>query len=774
MDISQTVRVRRQQWRVAGIRSYETCQLVTLASRQAIRQVLTPFDDVEAVSTSDRPLLATPRRWRRACRALLAADTPPGGLRTAPSAAIELLPHQLEPALAVLRGIGSRILLADDVGLGKTVQAGLIVAELITRQAAERVLILTPVGVRDQWADELQKRFAMTAAQADAASLRQLGATLPIGVNPWQTMPLAIVSIDYVKQPEVLPSVSRVRWDLIVVDEAHTAAGDSERRDAVRLLARRAMFVVLLSATPHNGDDAAFRELCRIGAVDDGDARNADRLVVFRRKRTEIRGDRSRRVHVLRVRSSLAERHMHAALARYRAAVEAEHGNRALALSVLEKRALSSPWSLAQSVERRLASLAEPPSPFDLQLPLPLGDPDGEQTDDDAPPWWPSELGLADKREDCRLLTAVAGAAAQAMLHGDSKIGCLRRVLNRIRESALIFTEYRDTAIHLAATIGRPALLLHGSMSRVERADAIQRFTRTPGTILFATDAAGQGLNLHQTCRLVINVELPWNPMRLEQRIGRVDRIGQTRIVHAVHLVASETHEGRILARLKTRVTRARTAIDAPDPIGATTTGFDLEGLPTASVTFAEQRDVARAEVDRCKFIRAIATDPPNAAIERLSGNRPLLLCARQRRRLRAALAGRTLLLYRLECEDGDGRSVESCVVPLLVDARLNDPPSAWIPAAWVERWRRQVDEVVDPFHAARVARASAIASFVSASPISLFQPALFDRRAEHAHQQAIAHLISDAGDANARIVAIGRQAIVGNPAARLQLIVRP
>ena len=773
MDISQTVRVRRQQWRVAGIRSYETCQLVTLANRQAIRRVLTPFDDVETVATSDRPLLATPRRWRRACRALLASDTPPGGLRTAASAAIELLPHQLEPALAVLRGIGSRVLLADDVGLGKTVQAGLIVAELIARQAAERVLILTPAGVRDQWADELQKRFAMTAAHADAASLRQLGATLPIGVNPWQTMPLAIASTDYVKQPEVLPSVLRVRWDVIVIDEAHTAAGDSERRDAVRMLAGRAMFVVLLSATPHSGDDAAFRELCRIGAVDDGDARDAARLVVFRRKRTEIRGDRSRRVHVLRVRSSLAERHMHAALARYRMAVEAEHGNRALALSVLEKRALSSPWSLAQSVGRRLASLAEPPSRSDLQLALPLDDPDGEQTDDDAPPWWPSELGLADQREDRRLLTAVAGAATYAARHGESKIRRLRRVLNRIRESALIFTEYRDTAIHLAATIGRPALLLHGSMSRVERAAAVERFTRTPGTVLVATDAAGQGLNLHQTCRLVINVELPWNPMRLEQRIGRVDRIGQTRIVHAIHLVASETHEGRILARLKTRVTRARTAIDAPDPIGVTT-GFDLEDLPTASVTFAEQRGVARAEVDRCKFIRTIASAVPNAAIERLSGNRPLLLWSRRRRRLRAALAGRTLLLYRLECEDGDSRIVESCVVPMLADARLSDLRSTRIPAAYVERWRRQVDDVVRPFDAARVARAGAIASIVGTSPISLFQPGLFDRRAERAHQQAIEHLIGDADDANARMVAIGRQAIVGNPTARLQLMVRP
>jgi len=204
------------------------------------------------------------------------------------------------------------------------------------------------------------------------------------------------------------------------------------------------------------------------------------------------------------------------------------------------------------------------------------------------------------------------------------------------------------------------------------------------------------------------------------------------------------------------------------------TTGFDLEDLPTASVTFAEQRGVARAEVDRCKFIRTIASAVPNAAIERLSGNRPLLLWSRRRRRLRAALAGRTLLLYRLECEDGDSRIVESCVVPMLADARLSDLRSTRIPAAYVERWRRQVDDVVRPFDAARVARAGAIASIVGTSPISLFQPGLFDRRAERAHQQAIEHLIGDADDANARMVAIGRQAIVGNPTARLQLMVRP
>src|SRR5688572_22296097 len=110
------------------------------------------------------------------------------------------MPHQLEPALAVVRGLGSRLLLADEVGLGKTIQAGLVVAELTARRAVHRVLVLTPAGLREQWRQELSQRFAVAAASVDGRMLRRLAATLPVGVNPWSTVPVAIASIDYIKR----------------------------------------------------------------------------------------------------------------------------------------------------------------------------------------------------------------------------------------------------------------------------------------------------------------------------------------------------------------------------------------------------------------------------------------------------------------------------------------------------------------------------------------------------------------------------------------------
>src|SRR5881394_1295975 len=150
------VQVRRARWRIVGVRVYDDCRLVTLRGvgtpdRGVERRVLLPFDTIEPIARRSRPRRVRAAAWRRACRALIAADVPPGSLRTARDARIDLLPHQLEPAIAILRGLGTRVLLADAVGLGKTIQAGLIVSELIARGAIERVLVLTPPGLRDQW-----------------------------------------------------------------------------------------------------------------------------------------------------------------------------------------------------------------------------------------------------------------------------------------------------------------------------------------------------------------------------------------------------------------------------------------------------------------------------------------------------------------------------------------------------------------------------------------------------------------------------------------------
>jgi len=573
--------VRRCRWRVVDVRAYEACAVVTLSGVSAPvaglhRRLLTPFDTLHRVDRPRGTRFVPRRRWRRACRSLVAANRPPATLRTASTAAIELMPYQLEPALAVLAGAGVRLLLADDVGLGKTIQAGLVVSELRARAAADRILIVTPAGLRDQWARELAERFAIRAESADGRALRRRLPLLPTGVNPWSTLATAIASVDYIKRAEVFPSVAACDWDLVIVDEAHAVAADSDRYEAVHALAARASYVLLLTATPHNGDRHAFDALCTLGAAETADAIDPQ-LLVFRRTRADVGISTTRRTHALFVRLSPAERRMHLLLQRYGDAIRAERraiaGHDAcLALSVLHKRAFSSAWSLARSVDRRLAALdSGDPGADAAQLALPLGDPDGDLIAADAAPSWPAELRLADERRERELLSTLASSAAAAARR-ESKIAALQRLLRRAGESAIVFTEYRDTLRHvhdclsMAGTVA--PLTLHGGMPRDERARVVDDFSEQHGRILLATDAAAEGLNLHRRCRLIVNLELPWNPMRLEQRIGRVDRIGQRRTVHAFQFIARGTGEPRILARLQARVAAAQADLGAPDPVG--------------------------------------------------------------------------------------------------------------------------------------------------------------------------------------------------------------
>ena len=235
-------------------------------------------------------------------------------------------------------------------------------------------LILTPAGLREQWAQELRARFNIDSESVNAAALRRRVATLAAGLNPWITIPVAIASIDYVKRPEVLPAIACCRWDVLVVDEAHGAAGSSDRHGAVSVLAARAGYLLLLTATPHSGDPRAFVSLCDLGS--DGDP-----LLVFRRTRADVHVGGRRRVHRLHVQPSVAESRMHRLLREFTRAVRAEHGdsNRDLwlALSVLHKRALSSPRSLEQTLLRRVNTLAGIAEGAAAQLPLGLSEEEG-------------------------------------------------------------------------------------------------------------------------------------------------------------------------------------------------------------------------------------------------------------------------------------------------------------------------------------------------------------------------------------------------------------
>ena len=781
MQISQLVTVRRGRWRIDDVRAYDDCQLLTLIGiapphTGMRRQILAPFDTIEPIDRAGRPRFVRAQTWRRACRALIADDAPPGALRAIRHARLDVLPHQLEPALAILRGLGSRLLLADEVGLGKTIQAGIVIAELRARGCAERVLVLTPAGLRDQWAEELSTRFDIDADIVDAAALRTRRCALPVGVNPWAIARVAIASIDYVKRLEVLPAVAAESWDIVVVDEAHGAAGDSDRRQAVAALASEAAFVLLLTATPHSGDREAFVSLSGLGSIKTLHA-DQDPLLVFRRRRADIRAGAARRIHTLRVRPSAAERRMLALLTRYTSAIQAECDRAWLAAAVLHKRALSSAWSLAQSLTRRLDVLTRTghDDPGE-QLALPLGDPDGELSAADEPPIWPATLGLADPAREMRLLTELL-AAAQLAARRESKIDALRRILRRSREPAIVFTEYRDTLLHVQQMLDERCAVLHGGLTRDERVSAVNEFSRRRRRILLATDAAGEGLNLHHACHVVINLELPWNPMRLEQRIGRVDRIGQPRVVHAWHLIAADTGETQILSRLEDRIARARADLGAPDPLGDDeeraiarlvvlgSADEAIRGAGQSAAALAEagspalQHD-AIVEAQRLAVARAWTRDGDDAARLLVESCGPWIVQAR-RSALRPSLRHRLVLVWTLPFEDACGRTIGSMCMPVAVS--LTRPPPIrdrdWIESivrhvdgdvrslveASAVNHRDAVERIAQAFASRRLTRAQAIAAQREAATPDAFQPGLFDRRAERSHlTAAVARQLAD------------------------------
>jgi superfamily II DNA or RNA helicase len=778
LHAGELVRARRDRWRVVNTTLFGGCHLVTLAGASAVnqgveRRLLAPFDAIDRIPSSHTPRIVGAVRWRRALRALLRRGLP-GELRATTSAVIDLLPHQLQPALAVVHGLGCRMLLADDVGLGKTIEAAAIVAELQARGAVDRVLVLTPPGLREQWAQELLARFAIRADIVDFRTVRERVATLRPGVNPWTTWPVAIASVDYVKRPEVLRAVAARPWDVVIVDEAHRVANDGDRHDAVALLASHAGYVILLTATPHSGDTRAFESLCGIGS-------HGDRLLVFRRTRRALSSAVDRRAHRLLVQSSVEERRMHAQLAAFERAVRAERGEADgdawLALAVLRKRAFSSAYALHLSIARRLDTLT-PATRWPAQLSLPLdehGELDGA---DEAPPWH-AALALADSDRERRLLTSMAAAAAAAATR-ETKLAAISRLTRRISEPLIIFTEYRDTLAHVARSITEPAAILHGGLSRPERATELRSFTEGRRRILLATDAAGEGLNLHQICRVVINLELPWNPMRLEQRIGRVDRIGQRRTVHAFHLVASGTGEEQLLSALRERVAHAQGEMGAPNPLGS-------EAAPPDHVLPFDIPDVS-AELARLTELRTLMLPTTDTCRTCPDCDRPLLTSARLVS-TRERLGQRILFIWMLDVEDRSGRAIATHVVG--TSAHPVCPPLTrsnmkWIVsqaetdlAADVEAatgdWRRHVIEIRRTFLTTRLARERAIQSLLDSRPRVGIQPGLFDRRATYLQAADQASQAEAADTISRRIASLESMADVassGRP--RLQLVLLP
>jgi hypothetical protein len=523
-------------------------------------------------------------------------------------------------------------------------------------------------------------------------------------------------------------------------------------------------------------------------------------------------------VAILRLRLSHAEREMHAVLARYTARVWREAGtagDRAdarLAMIVLRKRASSGVASLEASLARRLHYLAAAPPPLTpaTQLLLPL-DASDEDREDEQPLGVLAAPGLEDAIAERRELSHLLDLA-RAALPADSKVRALERLLVRVREPAIVFTEYRDTLARLAERLQgvEPVTVLHGGMAQAARREAVDAFTHGQSRLLLATDAAAHGLNLQARCRLVIDVELPWMPARLEQRIGRVDRIGQRRKVHAVHLVAGGTFEEEVLALLVRRIDRERSSLGyADNPLGAVGEAeaaaliFDgtplRVGLPSPALVMGNGDVLAAAdeslfrrvtlerlaeeEAARLRWMRALMGRSTNGRDKsaqplvpvrggsRGSAGRPLWIVVRARKRLAGFPPG-LVCVYGARIVDGGGRLLEECTWPLHVSL---SPPlhgrrdlAAALPsliAAAGERLqiaaRQQASARVEELRAALASHHGSLLARDSVmrrdeqQPMSPVQAGLFDRRALKAREEEHRRRAIDAAEAAARSSAL-------------------
>ena len=457
LQAGEVVRIRDERWRIVRRVTYDRATAIEAAgcdagNRSGHATFLLPFETIERVQAHSVPRVVGRRRWRRAARRTLATASPSlTSLRAATPARLRIISFQLEPVLALVRGEGCRFLIADAVGLGKTVQAGLMIAETLARRPDGRTLVVTPAALREQWREEIESRFGLGADILDAAGIARLTSQLPAGVNPWSVRPVVITSIDYIKRPEVMRSIETLVWDLVVFDEAHNLAGRSDRSAAAGVIGNRARALVLLTATPHSGDDQAFDRLCHLGHLG-----RAGRLLVFRRTRIDVGLPHTRRDTLLRVRPTMAEVEMHRALMAYAKLVwnrsrDAAGAGAQLAMSVLARRACSSAASLVRSVERRLGLLGQPSSIPDIQPDLPFVD---EVIDDEEPAVSLRSPGLPDAREERSHLLRLLDLARDAATV-ESKLAALRRLISRVNEPVIVFTEYRDTLREISATLCR-------------------------------------------------------------------------------------------------------------------------------------------------------------------------------------------------------------------------------------------------------------------------------------------------------------------------------
>ena len=499
------------------------------------------------------------------------------------------LPHQFYALNRAMSRDRIRYLLADEVGLGKTIEAGLILRELKLRGMVQRVLVVTPKGLVRQWQAEMRLHFGESLRFIEPSEITAFRQWRDEADNLWRMHDQVICSLDSVKpiekrrgwSLEQLNTYNRERfedlisagWDLVIIDESHRLGGSTEQVARYKLgaaLSEAAPYLLLLSATPHQGKTDQFMRLMQLldrDSFPDESSINHERVrpfVIRTEKQVSINAEgqplfKPRATRLLPV----AWQDKHAAQQRLYESVTdyVRHGyNQALAakqrhigflMILMQRLVTSSTAAIRTTLEKRLTLLETP----QLQTNL-FDEPD---VDDWAELDGQSQLDIAVQtsgweREKTEVETLLELARETERQGTDAKAEALLELIYKLQQEendpqlkVLIFTEFVPTQAMLAKFLesrGFSVALLNGSMDLEARTQAQQAFSREV-RVLISTDAGGEGLNL-QFCHVVVNFDMPWNPMRLEQRIGRVDRIGQPHVVRAINFVLDDTVEHRV------------------------------------------------------------------------------------------------------------------------------------------------------------------------------------------------------------------------------------
>ena len=724
-EAGQLVRVRGQQWVVSSVSNSHQPQDELAATRLPGRTLVTltsvSDDDLgdeltvaweiepgrEIVPATQLPAV-TPANWDDpqqlgafldAVRWGTVASADTRTLQAPFRSGITIEEYQLEPVARALAMPRVNLLIADDVGLGKTIEAGLVVQEMLLRHRARRVIVVCPASLTLKWREEMEAKFGLGFTIVDTAQLRELRRSHGLEANPFAVYPRTIISLQWLRTPrvqrmldEVLTNESRFPgfFDLLIVDEVHHCAPaeppkpngypvESKQTQAVRRLTEHSQHHLFLSATPHNGYSWSWQALLemldpqRFFKGQEPDKATLDQVMI-RRLKTDIKNDDgterfpARTINAIDITYTDAEREAYDLLQLYTAArrtkpgaAQARAGD--LVTLILKKRLFSSPAAFALTLEAHLESedqnhhpervVATPSTADDLDWMDDVLGWDTEPSDDDP--------GSDDEREVFGRVASLPGIlddvresggsvmeaayrrqlAEWAQRHAepaDTKAKALVAELNRVcrpdgdwdkGERVIVFTEYKATQQWLAGILTARGLggdrlgLLFGGMDENKREHLKAAFQagldRDPVRILLATDAASEGIDLQRHCHRVIHYDIPFNPNRLEQRIGRVDRHGQTHEVEVSHFVGAgwdKEPEGsyagdlEYLSRVARKVATERQDLGSVNPVLAHAVEARMLGRPRLidplQVTPKASTSLLRAERDLRDQVRKL------------------------------------------------------------------------------------------------------------------------------------------------------------------------